>query len=327
MRTLKNFLMTMILTAVSASASAQPMSYAAIQSNARFLTDRMAYTLGVRTSLLDDLYYINFDYIYGVNEYLDDIAWGYGIDEYNFVLARRDAALRELLSPAQYALYVTYDYFYRPIVFANNRWRFSIYAYDPRPGYFYFGLPHRYHRYHGGRFFAGIPAGTPRRMGPTPSPHTGHGGGPVIQPGRAGNDRGGGNHGGQNNGGNFNHGDYRGNNGNNAQAGGNNNRSNVSPGTASHGTSYTTGRGQSTSNTESATTTRSNQFNRSSNDRTPANANSSSRSSSTGRSVNAERVQRTRTESSRSSGSNTRSSNSSSSGRSGSYSSGRGGRR
>ena len=60
---------------------AQPMSYYAMRENARFLTDRMAYTLGIATSLLDDLYMINYDYICGVNDYLDDVAYGYHYDD------------------------------------------------------------------------------------------------------------------------------------------------------------------------------------------------------------------------------------------------------
>ena len=169
----------MLLAISSLTMNAQPMSYQAMRDNARFLTDRMAYTLGIAPSLLDDLYMINFDYIYGVNDYLDDIAIGYHYDDYMAICYARDAALRRLLSPYQWDRYIALDYFYRPISFTANRWRFAVYNYYPRTGHFYYRKPHHFASYHGGNFFAGMrPAGG--RVGP------GHIGGPAphgAQPG------------------------------------------------------------------------------------------------------------------------------------------------
>ena len=146
--------------------NAQPMSYVMMRDHARFLTDRMAFTLGLRADIIDLVYMINYDYIYGVNEYLDDMALGYSYAEYNDILYHRDLALRRLLTAAQWARYMSYDYFYRPIVFANNGWRFSIYAYDNRHTYFHYGLPRHYHEYRGGRYFD--------PMRPAHRPHVGH---------------------------------------------------------------------------------------------------------------------------------------------------------
>lgn len=123
----------MLLVLTSSTMNAQPMSYYAMRDNARFLTDRMAHTLGVASYLLDDLYRINYDYIYGVNEYLDDVACGYYYDDYMAVVYARDAALRRLLTAYQWNRYISLDYFYRPISFGNSRWRFAIYAHDPFP--------------------------------------------------------------------------------------------------------------------------------------------------------------------------------------------------
>jgi len=156
MKTLRNLLLTAVFLLATASATAQPMSYYAIRDNARYLTDRMAYTLGIATSLLDDLYGINYDYICGVNEYLDDVALGYRYDDYMAVIAARDAALRSLLTYEQWQRLVALDYFYRPIVFRSNRWYFSIYRHDPHVRHFYFAAPPRYHEYHGGHFFGGM---------------------------------------------------------------------------------------------------------------------------------------------------------------------------
>lgn len=152
----KTLLATVLIVMASVTAKAQPMSYYAMRDNARFLTDRMAYTLGLTDRLIDDLYMINYDYIYAVNEYLDDIAYGYHYDDYMAILAARDAAIRLLLTPYQWSRFVSYDYFYRPIYFQNARWWFGVYDYYPRTTHFYFAVPRHYAHYRGGHYFAGM---------------------------------------------------------------------------------------------------------------------------------------------------------------------------
>lgn len=148
---------------VASIANAQPMSYATMRSHARFLTDRMVYTLGLRPYLIDDLYMINYDYVCGVNDYLADMAYGYTYAEYEDILYQRDRALRRLLNAAQWAHYISYDYFYRPIVFANNTWRFRIYAHDLRHKHYYYSRPRHYRNYQGGHYFGPMqPAHRPR---------------------------------------------------------------------------------------------------------------------------------------------------------------------
>lgn len=147
---------TLALVVGTMTATAHPMSYSAMRNNARFLTDRMAYTLGLSTALLDDLYYINYDYICGVNDYLDDVALGYYYDDYMEVLRRRDIALQRLLTSAQWAALMTYDYFYRPISFVDRAWRFALYAFDHRPNYYYYRVPRHFNSYRGGHHFHGM---------------------------------------------------------------------------------------------------------------------------------------------------------------------------
>lgn len=232
--------------------NAQPMSYAVMRDHARFLTDRMAFTLGLRADIIDLVYMINYDYIYGVNEYLDDMAYGYSYAEYDDILYHRDLALRRLLTAAQWARYMSYDYFYRPIVFANNGWRFSIYAYDTRHTYFHYAMPRYYHEYRGGRYFHPMrPAHRPHIVHPAPGrPHNngvyggrrndmprggaGHAprGNDNFRGGHQGGSQGGNNHGGVNNnrgGVNNNHGGVNNNRGgvNNNRDGVNNNRGSV----------------------------------------------------------------------------------------------------
>ena len=151
--------------------NAQRMSIVAMQSNARFLTDRMAYTLGIRDPyLIDEIYRINYDYIWGVNEYLDDVALGYYYDDYMTVVAARDAALRNLLGYTVWNRLIGYTYFHRPIVFVNRGWHFSIYDYD-RYGInrFYYHAPRPIaHGYAGGHFFRPMAPRSVRRGAPAP---------------------------------------------------------------------------------------------------------------------------------------------------------------
>ena len=156
MKNLKMIIATLALVVGTMTATAHPMSYSAMRNNARFLTDRMAYTLGLSTALLDDLYYINYDYICGVNDYLDDVALGYYYDDYMDVLRRRDIALQRLLTSAQWATLMTYDYFYRPISFVDRAWRFALYAFDHRPNYYYYRVPRHFNSYRGGHHFHGM---------------------------------------------------------------------------------------------------------------------------------------------------------------------------
>ena len=182
MKALRTLLTAVVLLGGAMTMNAQRMSIVAMQSNARFLTDRMAYTLGIRDPyLIDEIYRINYDYIWGVNDYLDDVALGYYYDDYMAVCAARDAALRNLLGVSIWNRLLGYNYFYRPIVFANRGWHFSIYDYDrygarhffysaPRPiargyagGHFFHGMAPR-----GGRVVAPAPVAVPRGGAPAP---------------------------------------------------------------------------------------------------------------------------------------------------------------
>ena len=156
MKTLKTTIAAMMIMLTSLAASAQPMSVYAMRNNARFLTDRMAYTLGLSAALIDDLYYINDDNICGVNDYLDAVALGYRYDDYMEIVYARDYALRRLLTERQWALLMTYDYFYRPIAFNNHRWSFSIYLHDRRMDHFFYAPPRRFNDYRGGTVFSGM---------------------------------------------------------------------------------------------------------------------------------------------------------------------------
>ena len=172
MKALRTTLAAVVLFIGAMTVNAQSMSIAAMRSNARFLTDRMAYTLGISDPyVIDEIYRINYDYIWGVNEYLEDVALGYYYDDYMAVVAARDIALRNLLGVRLWNRVVNYSYFYRPIIFANHGWRFSIYDYD-RYGVnrFYYHAPRPLVTYTGGHFFRPMAPRGGRMAPPPPAP-------------------------------------------------------------------------------------------------------------------------------------------------------------
>lgn len=187
MKTLRNLLTAVVILCGTLTMNAQSMSIAAMRSNARFLTDRMAYTLGIRDPfLIDEIYRINYDYIYGVNNYLDDIALGYYYDDYMLVCDARDIALRNLLGITVWNRLLGYSYFHRPIIFSNHRWYFGVYDHD-RFGatYFHYAAPRPFgNGYAGGHFFGGMaPRGGRGNVAP---PAPAHGRGIVNRPNNAG---------------------------------------------------------------------------------------------------------------------------------------------
>ena len=178
MKTLRNLLTAVVILCGTLTMNAQSMSIAAVRSNARFLTDRMAYTLGIRDPfLIDEIYRINYDYIYGVNHYLDDIALGYYYDDYMLVCDARDIALRNLLGITVWNRLVGYSYFHRPIIFSNRRWHFGVYDHD-RFGatYFHYAAPRPFgNGYAGGHFFGGMAPRGGRGTATPPPPAPGRG--------------------------------------------------------------------------------------------------------------------------------------------------------
>ena len=157
MKTLRTTLAMVMITLGSLVANAQgPMSFYVMRDNARFLTDRMVHVLNLSSALIDEIYCINYDYIYGVNDYLDQVALGYRYDDYLTVLRARDAAIRLLLTEAEWRLYMSYDYFYRPISFVGSRWSFGVYAHDRWGGRLFYREPIHYVEYRGGYYVGGM---------------------------------------------------------------------------------------------------------------------------------------------------------------------------
>ena len=123
---MKRFILTMVAV-LTLGAAANAMSYKSARDQAFFLTDKMAYELGLNSDQYNAVYEINLDYI---------MCLDVSKDIFGTYWARRNSELRYVLSPAQYQYYISMEYFYRPVKVVNRKFVFSIYSYYPKNRYF-----------------------------------------------------------------------------------------------------------------------------------------------------------------------------------------------
>ena len=121
--------------------STMAMSYEQARDRALFLTDKMAYELSLNDEQYEAAYEVNLDYLMSISTY-DDL--------YGTYWTRRNMDLSYILFDWQYNAFCSAAYFYRPLVWTDGVWRFSIYARYPNRTYFYFGRPAFYATYYGG---------------------------------------------------------------------------------------------------------------------------------------------------------------------------------
>ncbi len=111
----KMMIMAMMMTiAISANA----MSYNAARDEALFLSDKMAYELGLSNTQYEAVYEINLDYLLKIET---------NADVFGFWWEVRNRDLRLVLSNWQYDRYMSSAYFYRPLIWNAGCWTFSIY--------------------------------------------------------------------------------------------------------------------------------------------------------------------------------------------------------
>lgn len=122
-----------------------------IRVNARFLTDRMAFELNLNNVQYNDLFEINYDFLYNVDPYIDRLAYSdpYALDCYYRYLDERNDDLRWVLSSLAYARFMALDYFFRPVYALNHVCHLRIYQRYPNHDFFYFGRPRHYLTYRG----------------------------------------------------------------------------------------------------------------------------------------------------------------------------------
>ena len=121
--------------------STMAMSYEQARDRALFLTDKMAYELNLNDEQYEAAYEVNLDYLMSISTY-DDL--------YGTYWTRRNMDLSYILFDWQYNAFCSAAYFYRPLIWTDGVWRFSIYVRYPNRTYFYFGRPAFYATYYGG---------------------------------------------------------------------------------------------------------------------------------------------------------------------------------
>ena len=162
-----------LFAALTITITANAMGYDEARNEALFLTDKMAYELGLNDMQREAVYEINLDYFLNVNGYADieGVYW-----------SRRNADLRYVLADYQYRRFINAAYFYRPLYWERGVWHFHIYSRYTNRHHFYYGRPLAWHNYRGGHA-RGHYAGRNFHHAPAPRHGSSHGG---HKPGHSG---------------------------------------------------------------------------------------------------------------------------------------------
>ena len=136
---MKKMMIMAMMMAIAISASA--MTYGNARTEALFLSDKMAYELGLTKSQYEMVYEINLDYLMCVSRQSD---------LFGTYWTRRNNDLRHVLSAYQFRIYQRADYFYRPLKWQNKSWTMTVYSRYSNRNKMYVGKPSGYSTYKGG---------------------------------------------------------------------------------------------------------------------------------------------------------------------------------
>ena len=146
---MKKMMTLVMMMTIAISAAAMP--YNTARNEALFLSDKMAYELGLTASQYEAVYEINLDYLLNVDTRADVFGFWWEV---------RNRDLRFVLSTWQYDRFMASEWFYRPVVWGTGGWTFSIYTrygvgrmFYHRPAVFVTFKGGHSHR--GGSFYAG----------------------------------------------------------------------------------------------------------------------------------------------------------------------------
>ena len=118
------------------------IGYEEARRQALFLSDKMAYELGLSDAQYQAVYEINLDYLLNMQGERS---------LYGDYWARRNSDLFYVLNARQYNYYIGEDYFYRPVYWYNNDYAYRVYNRYRDRNYYYRSLPAEYNTYRGGR--------------------------------------------------------------------------------------------------------------------------------------------------------------------------------
>ncbi|MBO4822946.1 MAG: hypothetical protein J5548_15970, partial [Prevotella sp.] len=200
---MKKMMTLVMMMTIAISAAAMP--YNTARNEALYLSDKMAYELGLTATQYEAVYEINLDYLLNVDTRADVFGFWWEV---------RNRDLRYVLSTWQYDRFMASEWFYRPVVWGAGGWTFSIYT-RYGVGRMFFDRPAVFvtfkggHSHRGGSFYAG-------HHFDKPNPPMGHG-----NHNNNGNHNNGNHNNGNHNNGNHNNGNH--NNGNHNNGGWNHN--------------------------------------------------------------------------------------------------------
>jgi hypothetical protein len=118
------------------------ISYNIAKNEALFLSDKMAYELGLTDAQYEAVYEINLDYLMSVNDRRD---------VYGSWWKRRNANLKYVLTAYQYEMYAKKAYLYRPLAWKGDGWTYNIYNHYANKSHFYKSAPKSFASYKGGK--------------------------------------------------------------------------------------------------------------------------------------------------------------------------------
>lgn len=127
-----------LLAVLAMAIGAKAIVYEDAAQQAYYLTDKMAHELNLTDEQYDRVYQINLDYFLKcrVEADVSGYLWEY-----------RNACLARVLYTAQWRLFNTFDFFFRPLVWRANAWYFPYYDHYPRHRYYRPAPPPSYRRY------------------------------------------------------------------------------------------------------------------------------------------------------------------------------------
>lgn len=156
---MRRFVSLLTIMLISTTMCMAGMSNSRLRKEARFLTDKMAYELDLTVAQYNDVYEINYDFIDGIRDLMDEVVLGFewALDDYYMYLDVRNDDLRWVLSSYQYHKFMQKEYFFRPVHVTNNDWAFRVYVYYGNRNHFFRDKPYHYRSYCGAhsRFHVG----------------------------------------------------------------------------------------------------------------------------------------------------------------------------
>lgn len=147
-----------LLLLSTAALAVRAMSFSEAQRHALFLSDKMAYELGLTERQYEAVYEINLDYLLSVERGSVYGEWW----------RRRNVEMRRILNSGQYLEYERAYRFYRPVHWKDGAWHYGVYGYYTDYSRMYRPRPRVYASYRGGRHFGPHPGPRPHHVTPAP---------------------------------------------------------------------------------------------------------------------------------------------------------------